>query len=337
MVQRTLSYSELDTIKKRYPHFELYYESMLHNNVPEKYNLAYAIPLGKKCIAWFTFYKDKNVLFIMEMNKEKKIVNSAIYPFEFDEKLAFNTILYGVFTQEDNVFIIEDIHYYKGIHISILTNKSKFHYLKLFFENTKNSSELVFALPVFWNYNKDEKLIPERIINSIPYQVHHIQYRSLNEIVPFLNINYNKLEKNEKSKLDLPVYFPIKQDFKKPQYKNTTCFIVKADIQYDIYRLFAYGKNNSLVYVNSACIPDYKTSVFMNSIFRKIKENKNLDYIEESDDEEDFQNISEDKYVDLNKKVQIECVFHYKFKRWIPKKVVKQQRIIHVNQLIFYK
>ena len=48
-------------------------------------------------------------------------------------------------------------------------------------------------------------------------------------------------------------------------------------------------------------------------------------------------NISEDKYVDLNKKVQIECVFHYKFKRWIPKKVVKQQRIIHVNQLIFYK
>ena len=337
MVQRTLSYSELDTIKKRYPHFELYYESMLHNNVPEKYNLAYAIPLGKKCIAWFTFYKDKNVLFIMEMNKEKKIVNSAIYPFEFDEKLAFNTILYGVFTQEDNVFIIEDIHYYKGIHISILTNKSKFHYLKLFFENTKNSSELVFALPVFWNYNKDEKLIPERIINSIPYQVHHIQYRSLNEIVPFLNINYNKLEKNEKSKLDLPVYFPIKQDFKKPQYKNTTCFIVKADIQYDIYRLFAYGKNNSLVYVNSACIPDYKTSVFMNSIFRKIKKNKNLDYIEESDDEEEFQNMNEDKYVDLNKKVQIECVFHYKFKRWIPKKVVKQQRIIHVNQLIFYK
>ena len=75
MVQRTLSYSELDTIKKRYPHFELYYESMLHNNVPEKYNLAYAIPLGKKCIAWFTFYKDKNVLFIMEMNKEKKIVS----------------------------------------------------------------------------------------------------------------------------------------------------------------------------------------------------------------------------------------------------------------------
>lgn len=330
-----LSSSELDSIRNRYPNFELSYESMLHNKVPAKYNLAYAIPLGKKCIAWFTFYKDANVLFIMEMNKEKKIVNCTIYPYEFNEKLAFNTVLYGVFMQEDNAFIIEDIHYYKGIHISILTNKQKFHYLKEFFKNTKNTCELLFALPVFWNYNENEKIIPENLINTIPYQVHHVQYRSLNEIVPFLNNNCNKLEKNEKTKMDLPVYFPIKQDFRKPQYKNTTYFIVKADIQYDIYRLFAYGKNNTLVYVNTAFIPDYKTSVFMNSLFRNIKENRNLDYIEESDDEDDFQNINEDKYVDLNKKLQMECVFHFKFKRWIPKRVVNHQRIIHVNQLIY--
>ena len=71
----------------------------------------------------------------------------------------------------------------------------------------------------------------------------------------------------------------------------------------------------------------------MNKIFRKIKENENLDYIEESDDEEDFQNICEDKYVDLNKKVQMECSFSYKFKRWIPLRIVRNQRIIHVNQL----
>ena len=56
-----------------------------------------------------------------------------------DKKEQFEDI--NLYTLE-NSFIIEDIHYYKGIHISILTNKSKFHYLKLFFENTKNSSEL---------------------------------------------------------------------------------------------------------------------------------------------------------------------------------------------------
>ena len=35
----------------------------------------------------------------------------------------------------------------------------------------------------------------------------------------------------------------------------------------------------------------------MNSLFRNIKENKNIDYIEESEDESDFENTSEDKYV----------------------------------------
>ena len=35
----------------------------------------------------------------------------------------------------------------------------------------------------------------------------------------------------------------------------------------------------------------------MNNIFRNIKENTNLDALEESDDEEEFENISLDKYV----------------------------------------
>mgnify|MGYP003328747202 CR=1 FL=1 len=60
----------------------------------------------------------------------------------------------------------------------------------------------------------------------------------------------------------------------------------------------------SLHYYNIMFIPDYKTSVMMNNIFRKIKENKNLDYIEESDDEDDFQNIDIDKYVDTLIKIK---------------------------------
>ena len=40
----------------------------------------------------------------------------------------------------------------------------------------------------------------------------------------------------------------------------------------------------------------------MNSIFRNIKENRNLDLLEESDDEDEFENINLDKYL-LNKKI----------------------------------
>ena len=71
----------------------------------------------------------------------------------------------------------------------------------------------------------------------------------------------------------------------------------------------------------------------MNKLFRNIKENLNLDYIEESDDEDDFENIREDKYVDLQKTVAMECVFSQKFKKWVPKKIVQGQKIVHISQL----
>jgi hypothetical protein len=124
-------------------------------------------------------------------------------------------------------------------------------------------------------------------------------------------------------------------DFNKPQYKLTTVFQCYADIQNDIYHLYAYSKNNSPIYYNIAYIPNYKTSVFMNSIFRNIRENDNLDYIEESDDEDDFQNIDMDKYVDMNKMVLLECVFNTRFNKWVPiNKVPMNDKVIHINRLI---
>jgi hypothetical protein len=71
----------------------------------------------------------------------------------------------------------------------------------------------------------------------------------------------------------------------------------------------------------------------MNGLFRNIRENKNLDAIEESDDEEDFQDSRIDKYVDLKKTLSIECVFNQKFKKWVPKKVVIKGLIVHIGKL----
>ena len=331
-----LTITQLDAIKNRYPHFELSYESILHNKVPSKYELVFAIPVGKKCIAWYTFYKNENVLFLMELNKEKRIVNAKIIPCNFDAKLALGTIFYGSSLPEFNVFIIEDIHYYKGIHISTLCTQDKLSYIGDVLKNSiKNDTRHVsFTLPVFW-YHNQETIIPHHINATIPYPVHHLQFRSLTEITPFLN-HTNKTDK-EKRMVEPEVYIPVASDFRKPQFKYPAVFVVKADIQFDIYRLFVYGKNNSLVYYNTAYIADYKTSVFMNQHFRNIKENRNLDYIEESDDEDDFQDVNPEKYVDLKKSLQMECIFHSKFKRWIPTKLVKNQRVVHITQLQYVK
>ena len=80
-----------------------------------------------------------------------------------------------------------------------------------------------------------------------------------------------------------------------------------ADVQNDIYNLYYY-KDDGIQFYDIAQIQDYKTSVMMNNIFRKIKENENLDYLEESDDEEEFENINEDKFVNTEKK-SICCVY----------------------------
>jgi hypothetical protein len=72
----------------------------------------------------------------------------------------------------------------------------------------------------------------------------------------------------------------------------------------------------------------------MNGLFRNIRENKNLDFIEESDDEDDFQNMNEDKYVDMKKTLLIECIFDRKFKKWTPVQVVdKRSKVVHISQL----
>ena len=63
----------------------------------------------------------------------------------------------------------------------------------------------------------------------------------------------------------------------------------------------------------------------MNTLFRNIKENINLDALEESDDEDEFENISLDKYVDLDKKYVMKCLYLSKFKSWKPIEVVNKK------------
>ena len=128
---------------------------------------------------------------------------------------------------------------------------------------------------------------------------------------------------------------PAKKNIEKTNGYNNKykVFIVSPDIQNDIYYLVDPDtsinhnnhnddKNNNHVTSISnkliASIPDYKTSVMMNALFRNIKENRSLDALEESDDEDEFENTNIDKFVDLTKKIKMKCIFNYKFKKWTP-------------------
>ena len=72
----------------------------------------------------------------------------------------------------------------------------------------------------------------------------------------------------------------------------------------------------------------------MNGLFRRIRENENLDYLEESEDEEDFENVSDDKFVNLDKRVNMVCSFNKNFNKWMPERVVSlKDKIITFEEL----
>ena len=96
-------------------------------------------------------------------------------------------------------------------------------------------------------------------------------------------------------------------------------FKVKAALAADTYHLY-HPVDNKLV--GTAVVPTYKSSVFLNSLFRNIKENINLDLLEESDDETEFENTHLDKFVDLEKTILMECVYLKRFQKWQPQNII---------------
>ena len=107
-------------------------------------------------------------------------------------------------------------------------------------------------------------------------------------------------------------------NWRKPQYHQETRFWIMADPAYDLYKLYARGVDGSPVFVDYACVIDRATSHWLNGLFRNMIENRRIDAIEESDDEEDFQIVRENKYTDLEKKFVVRCRFQNRLKKWLP-------------------
>tara|TARA_Y100000591_G_C21800027_1_gene681544 strand:+ start:420 stop:1361 length:942 start_codon:yes stop_codon:yes gene_type:complete len=285
-----------------FPPIELSYIKNIHKKVHSDMYLI--IPKGYKFFAWFKCWNNQNVCFIMQVDTRTKSISSIqIYPCVFNYKLCAGkgTICYGTMIKNNiNIFCIEDIYYFMGKNINFVNFKKKLSYLDTMFSKylkqvAYKKNDIVFGLPVMSNnYN-----IIINQIQNINYEIYCIQMRKLNRNSGYLNYKL------------------------KIQPKLYGVFEVKTCIDEDIYELFFKDKN-SIVKHNYAFIPDYKTSIYMNSLFRNIRENTNLDYIEESEDEETFENISLDKYVNLNKKIKMMCEYNHKMKLWKPLKISDQ-------------
>lgn len=282
--------------ENRFPKIELCYEKLLHNKVHT--DLYIGIPAGCKVYIWFTYYKSRDLCIYLTINKYNLIIDVKEIDIKFDRKLSRNTILYATkFNYNKNTFLaIEDIYYYRGYEINhqFINYKQRFENIVKFFDNDIQQNyqkNIILGLPLIFNNLND----CFKELNTIKYQISIIKFINYNDHYFKGFIINNKIEK-----------------------EKITIFKVKADIKNDIYKLYC-GDG----YFGIALINNYRLSLKMNIEFRNIKENKNLDLLEMSDSEDDFENINEDKYVNLNKIIYMECKYNTNFKKWIPIEKVK--------------
>ena len=303
---------EQEEIFSRFPNIKLSYEHITHKKV-HTFNYMIAIPEGIKAFAWFSVYKDKRVCYILEKNHVYIVNVMASSQLNY----GIGTIFYGTVLTSAS-FCIEEIYYYKGKPIKNYGFMDKLALYKEIFKHDLGHSEndklgfMRFGLPVMER---------KSTMANVGYNISYIKYICENTI-----INSHILSSNAHGVSSEPVEKrqPIAPSVVEKRQSHEVIFNVKPHIQNDIYMLHTYHNSKDDYYYGLAYIPTYTTSVMMNSIFRNIKENANLDKLEESDSEEEFENDNIDKFVYLDKSCYMVCVYNAKFKKWVPIKIAEK-------------
>jgi hypothetical protein len=338
-----LSNKDKETLLSEFPNVKLSYENITHNKV-YKSDIIMAIPEGRKSFAWFTTHNDKNVCLIMELAENKQITNIKIVNACFNSELAYGTIFYGTtfFHSYNKFFTIEDIFKYKGEDVSRYNWGRKFELFNTILSKdlkqiSLNNSFMVFGLPLLSN-NLDDFL---QKVEQIKYRITTVQFRLFERSNNFLFMSFTKFmeqklfkqrlnnNNNNNNNVNNNTYTKkIDVNKNNNNYKKEVIFKIKPDIQNDIYQLYCLNEENKEIYYDTAFIPDFTTSVMMNKLFRKIKENDRLDALEESDDEEEFENENDDRFVYLDKTYNMVCLYNHKFKKWYPIRVTDTNMVI---------
>lgn len=297
---------------------------ILFSNDPTYYILK---PKGKRSYIWFTYYEKKILTLLIFINNFNSLhdITNEFYEVDiiYDNTLCYNNVLLSglYFT---NKIEKKTLHYFAITNLENYNIYNKIINKNNFINNFKTKHDIFnILLPLIQNNNDFKICLPnfEYDYNSIikyiytsSFKYHSIEIYNNNKYLGnYLLNNYTNFSNS------------IKNDNINATFKIMPC------INNDIYCLFVNNNNNE-EYFDLALIDSYKTSVFMNNLFRKIIENTNLDKIEESEDEEDFEIINNDKYVNLNSSYNILCKYNQNFKKWIPIKL-SNYPIIEKNKL----
>jgi hypothetical protein len=284
-----LSIEDKQSILSTFPSFKLCYEKVAHNKVLD--SITILIPKGPKCFIWFHVYNGNPCCIVIERGRERDTIKDiSLTPCSFNPTII-GTILSGTIVNNERrrLIVLDDVYFYKNRYISFMPPVEKLRIL-------------------------GDLFLDRKIVNMVEFKTQFMIApinKSDTSDLTFYCVQYRKDAHNYVNVL-------IKHTTNPPDTTRKV-FKIIAETQNDIYTL--YDDND--IECGLACIPTYEVSKMMNSLFRNIKENRCLDSLEESDDEEEFENVSLDKFiVDKSRVIKMECQYVPKFKKWLPIKPV---------------
>jgi hypothetical protein len=288
-------------IAERLPDVQLSYDDVLHRKV--RADIIMAVPDGQRCLLWFTSDKKGDLVYQLDLNPQNNICGVSIRGGIFSSALCNGqgTLLSGyIFAHRSvSMFTCLDLLWYKGQDMKGMDLPSKLSYLSTLLSvdtrmvaNTK--SDIVLGMAPLGTSFSD--VVSK--VRDLPYK-----------IAAF------RLCKAKGSN------FVLGRVPCKIAPVTTAVFQVKPRLYEDIYELHCSDSKNS--FHSIAGLQTYEASVMMNKLFRRIKENDNLDLLEESDDEGEFEDENERKFV-KDVTFNMRCSFNRRLRRWVPTEVVKE-------------
>jgi len=332
-MQTTLSQPDVQALLSRLPKIEPCYEKT-DTSVPENYTLRVSISVGKKYYIRLHYDESGDAAFFMELNKEKKVSVVVRHGSSDDTNMlpfSKGTAMYGTMYEHPSgrpVFLIEDLYYYCGLCVAKESFARKLRRMAHIVEKIGSVFPTWIRLPQITMAAADTTI-------QSGYTEHHCQYRMTDTLAPYVNIvKDDGIVVPELTACERP----LQCDFSRPQFKQATVFLVKVATQFDIYNLYCIDGNTKTkreVFCGVAGIQTYKTSVLLNTLFRKIRANQNLDAIEESDDEETFEDMRDTKWiVNPENVVKMVCEFNAKMRKWIPVRVADETaRVVYADKI----
>jgi len=290
----------MNEVLKQFPNIKLSYDKQLHNKVScDIYSIT---PKGCKAVLWFT-YKDETPIVYIFHYRYNNIIKSETPIVSFDSTLCLGkgTILQGVLFHIKSLshFSISDILYYKG---------------KLVKYNFKDSIQM--KLQILSSYIKQERYTKKSLVIGLPYIS-----KKYDDIIKKMN----ELEYNIQGFVchDYQRYHSQGIVVFKDKIMNSNDCIMKIKSTYldDVYHIYIDDE-----YYNVCCVPTYKSSKLLNELFNKNKMDT-IDSIEESDNEEDFED--KNSFSEVIKKMK--CKYHQKFKKWEPYENIEDDSIEFSN------